>query len=104
LVLALCVTVSVFALAGSAWTQPSPVVAPTVADDRAPVQDARVWEQTQLAHQLLQQHHAQTVDLRERTQQASLEHQERVRRELGDRAPTETVAPMATIAPIPPAD
>ncbi len=54
--------------------------------------------QIQQAH--LVEHHELVVDLRERIQQSALDYQERTARQLGDRAPTETIPPMATIAPV----
>jgi hypothetical protein len=46
---------------------------------------------------------AKTVDLRNRIEANSRAYEARMQRELGDRAPRETIAPMETVAPMEPA-
>jgi hypothetical protein len=105
------VAAAVTAWNGSAWTQVSSTSdgageAETIdlievpVDAPAAIQNPAVLEQARQARALLQQHHAQVVDLRERTQANSMAYQERVHADLGDRAPKETIAPMPTVAPL----
>ena len=77
------------------------LTAPAANDEHLQLQQARLAEQRQRVEQALLLQRALVEDLRQRTAQASLDHQERMRRELGPRAPTETVPPMATIPPPP---
>lgn len=76
-------------------------IAPAVHDEHLQLQHARLAEQQQQVEQALLLQRALVEDLRQRTAQASLDHQERMQRELGPHAPTETVPPMATIPPPP---
>lgn len=86
-----------------AWGSVASMQEATTSSD-ATVDDAAVAPavaaQAQIQHARLLEHHAKVVDLRNRVAQASLDHQARQASQLGDRAPTETIAPMATIAPV----
>lgn len=74
---------------------------PLFEDEGAPAPDPRVLEQARVARELLMDHQARLEQQRHLVEQNSLEHHQRVSEELGPRAPTETVAPMATIPPPP---
>ena len=75
--------------------------APLFLDEGAPVHDPRLLEQARVARELLMDHHARLEQQRQRVEQNSLEHHMRTSQQLGPRAPTETVPPMATIPPPP---
>ena len=68
--------------------RPTEIDVPNAFQERAPVN----------ADQLAQAQ-AAVEDLRSRVEANARAYEERMQRELGDRAPTETIAPMATIPP-----
>ena len=64
-----------------------------------PNADALAEHQAALNEQAATQH-AAVVDLRDRIEANARAYEERVQRDLGDRAPTETIPPMATVPPL----
>jgi len=68
-------------------------------DAIAPNADA-LAERAALLNQQAAIQHAKTVDLRNRIEANARAYEARMQRELGDRAPRETISPMATIAPM----
>ncbi len=59
-----------------------------------------VVEQAQIQQAKLVEHHQMLVDQNARIQRSLNDHEARMARQLGDRAPKETISPMETIAPL----
>lgn len=104
LVVAACVAATTFFWGAGAGTQevtteeatPAPPAPPAPAQDvsASAEREAAISEQAQTQYARLLEHMA-------RLEQAQRAHEDRVARELGDRAPVETMAPLATVAPPP---
>ena len=93
---------AMFSWTAVAWTLESsgPSSVTDTVDRPAQIQNARLLEQWKRAQAALQDHHARVVEQGERVAQVGLDHQARMQRDLGARAPTETVPPMATVPPL----
>jgi hypothetical protein len=77
--------------------RPAASVAPNA--DVLAEQAAALAERAALLNEQAAVQHAKTVDLRNRVEANSRAYEQRMQRELGDRAPRETISPMETIAP-----
>jgi hypothetical protein len=69
------------------------------ADELAHLSPA-VMEQMAAQRAKLSDHQEMIIEHTEEVGQAGLEHEDKMQRELGPRAPVETVAPMATVPPL----